>query len=170
VDLYVGQVDPLAPDTHQVHDFNPGIMPFPDGLFWTISIPDTSVHVDLTSTTASLHLADVALSDYGKLANAFANGPSTPATVSIDIAWSGVKNKVAVNNPDQGFVGVFWEDTGTFSCTAKTASFAFASDPPATAHTNFAEIGQIVSGTAPSPPLSARLPGGRGRRGGEIPL
>ena len=46
MDLYRGLVDPLAPDTHQIHDFNLDITPFPDGLFWTRKVDAASVDVD----------------------------------------------------------------------------------------------------------------------------
>jgi len=54
----------------QIHDFNPGVNPFPDGLFWTMPIPPGSVRVDLDAKTASLDLSHTKIDDYGDVVSA----------------------------------------------------------------------------------------------------
>ena len=74
--------------TSQVHDFNPGIEA--SGLFWTTPIDRDSVRVDLSVSSASLHVADLEIEDYHDVVNALTDGPSVEATVSFDIGWSGI--------------------------------------------------------------------------------
>jgi hypothetical protein len=159
----VGQVDPLAPNTHQIHDFNPGVNPYPQGLFWTVTVPDASVQVDLTTGTASFRISDMAIMDFTTLANALAGHPGVPATVSFDMEWSGVLSKYPVNDPTNGFAGAFMQTGGTIVWSAKTATGSFQSDPAATSKPVYAQLGQEVSGTSPVV-LSATPYYGSGRR------
>jgi hypothetical protein len=145
----VGQVDPFASDTHQIHDFNPGINPFPDGLFWTIPIPSDSVQVDMTTGTASYQLSDVTVKDWKTLANSFKNGASEPVTVSFDMRWSGITSQYAVNDPNNGFAGAFMETGGTVVWSAKTATGSFQSDAASTSKPSIAQLGQEIAGTSP---------------------
>ena len=71
MDLYRGQVDPLAPDTHQIHDFNLDITPFPNGLFWTDKVDAASVDVDPAHLErgATMQIAEMNLFDYHTLLN-----------------------------------------------------------------------------------------------------
>jgi hypothetical protein len=164
----VGQVDPLTPDTHQIHDFNPGINPFPNGLFWTIPISPDSVQVDLTSGTASYSVSNVAIKDWKQLANSFKNGASDDATVSFDMEWSGITSQYAVNDPNKGFAGAFMETGGTIVWSAKTAAGSFQSDAANTSKPSIAQLGRTIVGTPPAVVLSATPyygDGGRYRAG-----
>ena len=76
--------------TDQIHDFNPGIDPFPAGLFWTVAIPEDSVALNLGRGTASYRLSNFAIEDYGSIGNALSDGSSAPGIVSFDVEWSGV--------------------------------------------------------------------------------
>lgn len=105
--MYRGQVVPA----NQIHDFNPGIRPFPGGLFWTVRIPSESVEVDLEDGTASLDVSRLHLEDYFTLANALADGKSVAAQVSFKIHWQGVTKRTRVHDPSLHVAGLFL-DTG----------------------------------------------------------
>src|SRR4029079_15644153 len=83
---------------------NPGITP--SGLFWTTAIPAGSVSVNPGKGRASLQVSNIVVTDYGDYVNALCGGgpPPVPATVSFDVQWSGVAERVNVVNPADGFV------------------------------------------------------------------
>ena len=145
MDLYQGPVG-----SNQVHDFNPGIIDSgpAKGLFWTIHIPTTDVHIDLRRATATMQVSNADVEDYHTLANALLDGPSDPASVSFVIRWQGVKARVQVEDFALGFAGRFTEDSATVAWSASVPStgFRFRSDPAATSKTTFAEIGSEQNG------------------------
>src|ERR1051325_7424359 len=91
----------------QIHDLNPSSFP-PAGLFWTIEIPASGVHVELGKGSASLQASNVPILDYGNIGNAlFGGGPSpVPGSGSFRVGWSGVGGRVNHKNTDPGFGGV----------------------------------------------------------------
>ncbi len=130
----------------QVHDFNPGIEPFPNGLFWTTPIERSDVRIDLEAGSASLHLADHDVEDYHDVVNALKDGPSIPAAVSLDISWEGDREKdlrVTIRNPEQRFSGKYVRNTATLIWSASESGFNFQSDPLAS---DFAEVGHERNG------------------------
>jgi hypothetical protein len=126
--------------TSQIHDFNPGIAE--SGLFWTTPIDPSDVHVDLAAGVASLHVRDLDVEDYGNVVNALKDGPSVPASVDLEVAWSGGHRK-RVRNADQKFVGEYIRDTATLTWSASEHEFVFRSDP---LNSGFAEIGSERNG------------------------
>jgi hypothetical protein len=127
--------------TSQVHDFNPGIEE--NGLFWTKAIDRGSVQVNLGNGSASLHVADLDVEDYGNVVNALQDGQSVPASVSFDATWSGVDERVKIRNSDTGFAGDFIHNQATLTWSASESGFSFTSDPLAS---DFAEIGHERNG------------------------
>ena len=128
--------------TSQVHDFNPGIKA--SGLFWTTPIERDSVRVNLGAGSASLHVADLEIKDYHDVGNALRDGPSVEASVSFDISWSGVDERVKIRNRSTGFAGEYVRNTATLDWSASNESgFGFQSDPLAS---HFAEIGKERNG------------------------
>jgi hypothetical protein len=114
----------------QVHDFNPGIQP--SGLFWTTPIERGSVRVDVE--------------DYGNVVNALKDGPSKPATLSLDAHWSNAPDndlQVTVRNGKQRFRGEYVRNTATLVWSASESGFDFQSDPLAS---GFAEVGHERNG------------------------
>src|SRR5438128_3457557 len=95
----------------QIHDLNPGIKP--DGLFWTIAIPDEAIEVNLGSGFASMEATNVPIDDYGAIANALFPSPKfvpIPGKVSFTVEWSGVSERVNIRNLNRpsdggGFAG-----------------------------------------------------------------
>jgi hypothetical protein len=138
----VGSVDPEF--KNQIHDFDAGIQP--SGLFWTVRIPDDAVHVDLATGTAEMHVRDLEVCDYYNIPNALKKGASQPATISFDVYWEKPTAVDEIVNADQGFAGTFLEVTSALVWSAKTANFAFVSDPASTSTSMFARIGYEANG------------------------
>lgn len=130
----------------QIHDFNPGIEPFPSGVFWTVRIPDDSVAVNLDAGTASLRVSDLSLRDFFSISNALNNGSSVGATVSYEFHWSGVTSQSQVRNEAQGFRGLFLTTGVTAQWTgSNTNGFQYASSDSGQT-VNFAQIGHEHNG------------------------
>jgi hypothetical protein len=76
--------------TTQVHDFDPGITPYPSGLFWTVPLtaPD-GVDVQYAAGKARMSATNLSLLDYFNIPNAFFRFEDpVDATCSFDIHWS----------------------------------------------------------------------------------
>jgi hypothetical protein len=121
-----------------IHDFNPGIAP--SGLFWTARIPVGSVDIDLGRVRASLRLTDFSTGDT-------IPGPApVPATITLDMQWSGATADIEVRDLVHGFAGEYHECHATISWSAEESGFSFVSAPADTSVTRFAEIGRERNG------------------------
>ncbi len=150
MDLYRGQYD-FTNFSTQVHDFDPGINPYPSGLFWTIPLSPDAVAVDLDSGTASYRVSNLSEHDFGSIPNAITNGavsgPPVDATVSFDLKWSRVTAQAAIANAKEGFAGNFFLTGAAMSWSAQNAKgFAFTSDPASTSNSVFALLGHERNG------------------------
>jgi hypothetical protein len=146
LDLYRGQYD-FTNFTTQVHDFDPGIHPYPEGLFWTVPIaPQEKVNLGLG--TARMQVSDLSLQDYFSIPNAlfrFLNPTSVDATCSFDIQWTGpVSSRGGVITP--GSTGELVMSSATMTWSASNANgFKFVSNPSGTTSA-FAQLGKISNG------------------------
>ena len=139
----------------QIHDFNPGIKP--DGLFWTLALPDGSVTVNPGKGFASLAATNVAVNDYHDFGKAIGGGPgipgpSVPARVSFTVVWSGVGSRANVRNTASpldggGFAGEFVRNAAQLEWSATVGDLKFVSDPLGTSDSVFAEIGHERNGS-----------------------
>ncbi len=134
----------------QVHDFDPGITPYSEGLFWTVPLraPD-GVTVNFAAGKAHMTASDLALEDYFDIPNAlfrFEDPVSEPATCSFDISWSGpVTDRSPVVDPP-GSSGELVMCQATMQWSAHSASgFGFVSDPEGTTSV-FAQLGRVSNG------------------------
>ena len=145
MDLYRGLYD-FNNFTSQVHDFDPGIHPYPSGLFWTVPIA-AQQQVNLGLGTARMQVENLALLDFFSIPNAlFRFQPPAAATCSFDINWTGpVAGRGAVTSP-AGSVGelVMTEATMTWSAS-NDQGFRFVSNPSPT-FSVFAQLGKIRNG------------------------
>lgn len=85
-----------------MHDFNPGVHPFPTGLFWTAAVPSHSIDFDFEDAEASLELEDFEIDDYHDVVNALVNDKETnTGHVDVNLEWSGVlkRGNARVNDP-----------------------------------------------------------------------
>ena len=149
---------------NQIHDLNPTAFP-PVGLFWTIEISEDEsgeqegdnqetgggIEVEFGRGSASMHVSNAPILDYGNIPNAlFGGGQSpVPGSVSFKVVWSGGGPRVQVRNTDPvfgGFEGEFIRDTAQMEWTARVGQYTFASDALATSASSFAEIGHERNG------------------------
>ena len=146
MDLYRGQYD-FKNFTTQVHDFDPGIHPYPAGLFWT----ETGVSVrgvDLEDGEARMSASHLKVSDFFNIPNGlfrFQHPVSVDARTSFDIHWSGpVTSKSKVNTPGTSGELSMCKATMTWSATNSTG-FKFVSHPGGTTSA-FAQLGHVRNG------------------------
>jgi hypothetical protein len=145
--LYRGQFD-FTNFSTQVHDFDPGITPYPGGLFWTVPLDRNAIDVQMGAGRARMSASDVAVKDYFDIPNAlfrFRNPVSADATCSFDIHWDGpVTSRGKVTTP--GTSGELLMSHATMTWSATNASgFRFTSDPSPTTSV-FAQLGRVRNG------------------------
>lgn len=149
MDLYRGRFD-LDNFSTQVHDFDPGITPYPDGLFWTVPLiaPD-GVDVQFGAGKANMVATNMALQDYFDIPNAlfrFEMPVSVGATCSFEIHWRGpVTSRGPVTGPS-GSRGQLVMNHATMIWSASNDhGFRYQSDPSGTS-SFFAQLGQVKNG------------------------
>jgi hypothetical protein len=146
LDVYeLGHVDPLAPDTHQLHDFDPGIAP--DGLFWTFQTSSENARVDPSNLGegASLTIRHKTMFDYFNFANAFVHNTVPPdrAVVSFKLRWRGNTGPTSVKDPGPNrfrYTGIFTHASLEYSASNPSKHFTFQTDDPETSFETFAAI------------------------------
>ena len=132
-----------------MHDFDPGIHPYPHGLFWTAPLPSQGVTVHLGAGTARMTAANLHVRDFFNIPNAlfrFQTPASVRATVSFDIRWLGpATGRSAVTSPP-GSAGQLLTSPVTMSWSAANASgFRFTSHPSGTTSI-FGQLGRVRNG------------------------
>ncbi len=135
----------MAPNTHQIHDFNLDIDPFPGGVFWTRAMEADVVEVDVEDREAELRVSGLQLTDYFTLANSFSDGAllgSKAATVSFEVRWSGGGAAKDIGD-GTNFAARVIEDTATVRWRGREEGFRFISQ---TSTNNFSEIGTERNG------------------------
>lgn len=147
MDLYRSRYD-FTNFTTQVHDFDPGIHPYPSGLFWTVPNPSLD-SINLGLGTARMTMTDLAVTDFFDIPNAlfrFQDPVSSPAKCSFDIHWSGpVTSRGGVTN-SPGSTGELVMSSATMTWSASNAlGFSFRSNPEGTTSA-FAQLGKISNG------------------------
>jgi hypothetical protein len=133
-----------------VHDFDPGITPYPGGLFWTVPLTADALTVEFGAGRASMNVSNLALNDFFNIPNAlfrFQDPVSMAAAVSFDIIWSGpITNSSSVDDPSKGFSGDFVLNQATMTWSASNAlGLAFTSNPSGTTSA-FAQLGHMQNG------------------------
>ena len=109
-------------------------------------MPDAAVVVDLAAGTAEMHVERLEVIEGYNFFNWIAGGPTEPATVSFDIWWHTPTAVENLSDATQGFAATLLDVTSSIAFTARTADFAFVSDPPDTANSIFARIGYEANG------------------------
>jgi hypothetical protein len=125
MDLFTGAVG-----SGQVHDLNPGIRP--SGLFWVQPVSRDALMVDLEEGEASLALKDMDEEDFHNLRNALINGPSDPASVTLEMRWNAIAGPISVTDPVHRFTGRFRLCSVQIEWSATVPGFRFMSDPAST--------------------------------------
>ena len=140
-----------------MHDFNPGIHPYPGGLFWTDPLGpggeddegEGGVTVDLGDGKARMRAANLQVRDFFNIPNALFHVQkpvSVGATVSFDIRWMGpATRRQAVTKP-RGSTGQVFMSPVTMRWSATNASgFSFTSSPSGT-KSFFGQLGHVRNG------------------------
>jgi hypothetical protein len=146
LDLYRGQFD-FTNFSTQVHDFDPGIHPYPAGLFWT----QTGIRlgeIDLEDGEAHMSASHLPERDFFNIPNAllrFQTPVSVEASASFDIHWSGpVTSRGPVKTP--GTSGQLSMCQADMTWSARNSlGFKFVSDPHGTTSA-FAQLGRVRNG------------------------
>jgi hypothetical protein len=115
-----------------------------------VRLDDGAVDVEPGAGRASLRATDLHILDFFNIPNAlFHTGPSpVAATVSFDVEWTGpVTDRSTVRDATNHFEGRFFSTSAQISWSGTNANgFGFVSDPMATSHSVFAEIGEERNG------------------------
>jgi hypothetical protein len=146
LDLYRGRYD-FNNFSTQIHDFDPGIHPYPGGLFWTVPNP-TLGPVELGRGRATMSMTNLAVNDFFDIPNAlfrFELPVSVGAHCSFDIEWTGpVTGTGPVTTP--GSTGELRMTTAAMTWSASNSlGFRFVSNPSGTT-SFFAQLGRVKNG------------------------
>lgn len=114
--------------TSQIHDFNFGIHPFPDGLFWTQAISGEAVSANVAAGKASFSLENVKLRDFFTFGNSLTpGGRSVPGRASFRVRWTGPTGTFSSEGSDFLFNG--HTTNAHVDWSASEEEFSFKSDP-----------------------------------------
>jgi len=125
---------------------NPGINPYPDGLFWTMRLPSTSVQVNPGAGRAIYKADNLEMEDYGDFGSAIGGNPGVPATVSFEVRWSGVGERLNIKDESARFGGEFVRGNAQMAWSAIAGDYAYQSDPIETSFSDFASLGTERNG------------------------
>jgi len=137
-----------------VHDFNAGLGP--NGLFWTVQVPDDAVKIDDDNDKLTISLTNVAVVDQISFPNGTGNNQGmagAPATVSFSITYRKVGTsrhvRAASRDPISPFhwAGKMWMATnsGMFSVAYNDDSFKAQGNFDSAG--NFGEMGTERNGS-----------------------
>jgi hypothetical protein len=135
----------------QVADFDPGIFPYPEGLFWTVPLEPDDVRVDLEQGTASLRVRGLHVFNYFNIPNALfhtLNPVNERATVSFRLDWIGpVTNRRSITDAAHRFKATMLTNQARMEWSARNEDGStFVSDPERTSMSVFSEIGRDKNG------------------------
>jgi hypothetical protein len=125
---------------------NPGINPYPNGLFWTIQVPDDSVRVNPGGRRAIYRATNLEITDYGDFNTALSGAAGTPATVSFEVQWMAVDERRNIKNTAARFGGEFVRGQAQMAWSAVVGHYAYESGPLATSTSDFASLGTERNG------------------------
>lgn len=137
--------DPGAGPTGQVHDYTPGVLP--NGVFWTMAIPEDSFHV--SRRRARLRLEHLPLCD----SLFFGNPVGIASQVSMSVTWRATSGRVdrgegAAADPTSpaAFDGHFSEATCRGRVSGAETGFCFETAGRLDASGFYAEFGEQANG------------------------
>jgi hypothetical protein len=133
-----------------VHDFDPGIHPYPSGLFWTVPLSREGVEdVELDDGEASMS-GDLDVRDFFNIPNALFHLQtplSVPATISFQIGWSGpVTDRSHVHDSTIGFSGEFILNRATIRFSASHPDGWHFKTHESNTTSFFAQLGRMRNG------------------------
>ena len=136
-----------GPGGAQINDMNPGINPYPTGLFWTIPLPPQSVVANPGAGSAVYKATNIEIRNFVDFNESLSGQPGDPATVSFEVHWSGVGQRLNIHDEDLGFGAQFVRGKAQMEWSAVVGDYHFQSDPLSTSASDFAEMGTMRNGT-----------------------
>ncbi|HYZ91896.1 MAG TPA: hypothetical protein VFA34_05820 [Actinomycetota bacterium] len=115
-------------------------------MFWTVRVPDSALHYDKHSGTATLTVRNVRLFDHYHVANALAGGPAASVVASFVSTWKPEGKAAKVSSEADDFTGMFRDAVSTIEWESRSSGFGYRSDPAKTSSTVFALIGSERNG------------------------
>jgi hypothetical protein len=109
-------------------------------------LPDDSVQVNPGKGLAIYQANDLQIEDYGTIENAFNGLEGAPATVSFEVRWSGVDQRLNLKDRDARFGGEFVRGSAQMAWSATVGDFLFESAPLGTSSSDFASVGTERNG------------------------
>jgi hypothetical protein len=107
--------------SHQTHDWEPGIAR--SGLFWTIPISSSMVHVEADKGRARFTGQNVLVKDFHDFFSAIGLNHSAPkpvpSRVSFDVRWSGDGHRRKIHDKTFGFRGDYVTGHAKIQFTAR---------------------------------------------------
>jgi hypothetical protein len=125
---------------------NPGVNPYPYGLFWTVSIPMDSVEVHPGAGEAIYKASNLLIQDWPTFDQSLSGSPGAPAIVSFEVRWSGADQHVNIKDSAARFGGEFVRGSAQMEWTASVGDYRFQSDPIDTSFSSFASVGTERNG------------------------
>jgi hypothetical protein len=133
-----------------VTSIDPGNVP--GGLFWTVPLPNGSVHVNPGDGTATYQVSNLATLEFHDFFNDLLHGPAIPTTLSFTIRWGGtITARHNVRDTVNGFAGEYVYNSATMVWSASEPTrpggpATFVSDPASTSTSDVAVVGHERNG------------------------
>lgn len=109
-------------------------------------MPADSVGVNPGAGEAVYRASNLAVEDYSSLGNFLVGGPGVPATVSFEVRWSGVDDRLNIKDEAARFGGEFVRGRAQMQWSAAVGPYVFQSDPIRTSSSRFATLGTERNG------------------------
>ena len=118
----------------------------PNGLYWTVAIPESSVHIAADGKSATMEVLDHAVIDEPKFPMP---GPLYQATISFHVEWTATAPQQDFSNPALHFAAKAYpaQARAWFKASVPSQNFTWASDPLETSTSSFAILGSEVNGS-----------------------
>jgi len=111
-----------------------------------MQFPDSSVKVNPGAGSAVYQVTNAPVQDFGSIPQSLGGAPGTPATVSFDVRWSGVDQRLNIKDAAAGFGGEFVRGRAQMSWSALIGDYAYQSDPLESSSSDFASLGTERNG------------------------
>ena len=116
-----------------------------------MAIDEKGVDVNFGKGSAVMSARNVPILDYRDGGNAIFGGgpPPIPGRVSFTVRWSGINERVKIDNNDPvygGFRGDFIRNSAQLEWSGTVGDWSFVSDPIGTSSSEFALLGHEKNG------------------------
>lgn len=119
-------------------------------MFWTTRLgPNNVGGVNPGAGRAVYQATNVRVLDFHQIPNALFGGgdPPVPGTVSFEVQWFDVDDRLNLKNPANGFAGEYVRGKARMAWTATVGDLQYVSDPIETSSSKFAQLGHERNGS-----------------------